>query len=492
MKLAANPVVHEIPTWVWLNDLAARFGRSVTLGTVPDEVWDDVAGAGIDAVWLVGVWTRSAVAADLARADPQLSADHRAALADLVDDDVVGSAYSVRDFSVDQRLGGDAELAMARTALAARGVGLVLDFVPNHLAPDHPWTSEHPEYFIAGSVDELRTDPASFLTVGTTNAIVARGRNPHFLPWPDVIQLDTSSPAVRHAATDVLMSIADRCDGVRCSMAMLALDDVFVATWGERARGGAMPDRGRGYWPTVISAVREQHPDFAFWAEGYWERESTLIEQGFDACYDKVLYDRLLYGDPASRIREHLRGGHAQQALTVRFAENHDEPRLAAALGPEAARAVALVSLTLPGVALLHEGQEAARRVHAPPTLGRRPVEEPDAACANWYGKVRAALAGGLRRGMWSTVSIDGWADNRSCDHLVAWAWSGADARHLVVVNLSDEVADGRIRLAGVGGGPVILRDLLTDECYLRDGETAGSDGLYVELPPWGAHVLRW
>ena len=27
----------------------------------------------------------------------------------------------------------------------------MLDFVPNHMAPDHPWVDEHPDYFIHGS-----------------------------------------------------------------------------------------------------------------------------------------------------------------------------------------------------------------------------------------------------------------------------------------------------------------------------------------------------
>src|SRR5215216_2000160 len=267
VKLPANPVVHEIGTWVWLHDLSDRLGRAVTLADVPDDVWDDVAGAGIDAVWLMGVWRRSPAGAALARTNPSMVAAHREALPDFTDADVVGSAYCIRDYVVDEHLGGDDGLAVARTTLAARGVGLVLDFVPNHVAPDHPWATEHPEYFVHGTADDLRRDPDSFVAVG--DAVIAHGRDPYFPAWPDVLQLDASLPAVRAAAADVVGSIAERCDGVRCDMAMLVLDDVFVRTWGERAAGGPAPDGGRGYWPTVMEAVRTAHPEFVFWAEAY-------------------------------------------------------------------------------------------------------------------------------------------------------------------------------------------------------------------------------
>ncbi len=99
-----------------------------------------------------------------------MAAAQREALPDLTDDDVVGSAYCIRNYRVDERLGGETGLAAARDELASRGVGLVLDFVPNHVAPDHPWVDEHPEYFV-------REDDGT----------IALGRDPYFPPWPEVL-----------------------------------------------------------------------------------------------------------------------------------------------------------------------------------------------------------------------------------------------------------------------------------------------------------------
>jgi hypothetical protein len=485
-----DPVVHEINAWVWLADLAVALGRPVTLADVPADVWDDVAGAGIDVVWLMGVWQRSPAGAAIARDDPAMAAAQLAALADLTAADVVGSAYCIRGYAVDDHLGGDPGLAVARRALADRGVGLVLDFVANHVAPDHPWVTEHPEWFVLGSPDDLAADPGSYLAVG--DAVIARGRDPYFPAWADVLQLDTSRPDVRAAAVATVRSIADRCDGVRCDMAMLVLDDVFTGTWGRRALGGPTPDGGRGYWPTVIDGVRASHPDVLFWAEAYWDLERRLVADGFDACYDKPLYDRLVHGAAASSVRELVAGDPDAQAHTIRFVENHDEPRLAALLAPAAARAAAVVALTLPGVALVHEGQEVARRARVPVTLGRRPVEAADGEAAAWWRTIRDALAGGMRRGTWSPAMAEGWPDNRSCEELVAWTWTAPDAGHLVVVNLSDAPADGRIRLTGMRSAPLVLTDLLTGDRLLRDGATVGTDGLYVALPPRGAHLFRW
>ena len=110
--------------------------------------------------------------------------------------------------------------------------------MPNHVGPDHPWTTQHPERFVAGTPEDLRDDPASFVEVG--GQVLANGRDPYFAAWPDVVQLNAFSADLRDAAVDTLRDIADQCDGVRCDMAMLMMNDTFAQTWGERV-GAARP-----------------------------------------------------------------------------------------------------------------------------------------------------------------------------------------------------------------------------------------------------------
>src|SRR4051812_34988783 len=275
----------------------------------------------------MGVWQRSPAGLHIALEDPALDAGNRAALSDLRPDDVIGSPYCVGDYVVDARFGGTAALAQARRQLADRGLGLMLDYVPNHVAPDHPWLTERPDCFLHGSEEELARHPEAFLA--TAGGVVARGRDPYFPPWPDVVQLNAYAPALREAVAETLGHLAAQCDGLRCDMAMLMTNEVFGRTWGQRAG----PAPGEDYWPLLIAGVKAVHPEVLFVAEAYWDMEWTLQQQGFDLCYDKRLYDRLAH-DSAESVRAHLQADAAYQEGLIRFIENHDEPRAAATFGP--------------------------------------------------------------------------------------------------------------------------------------------------------------
>jgi hypothetical protein len=482
---AEHPFVYEINTWPWLGELAAAEGRTVDLGRVPAAVWDDIAGLGFDAVWLMGVWARSPAGIAVALADDGLRASFAEALPGYGPDDVVGSPYCIRDYVVDAHLGGRAGLAVARAELARRGVGLVLDFVPNHVAPDHPWTRDRPGVFVRGTDEDLRADAKSFLDVGGN--VVARGRDPYFPAWPDVVQLNAFSPDLRAAVIDTLTDIAGQCDGVRCDMAMLMMNDVFASTWGGRAG-----DRPEGeYWVEVIGAIRRVRPDFRFLAEAYWDLEWALQQQGFDFCYDKRLYDRLV-NEGAAQVHGHLQADHDYQDRLVRFVENHDEPRAASVFARDREKAAVVATLTQTGARLVHHGQMEGRRVRLPVFLGRFAPEPDDDDLAAFHRTLLTALADPtFRTGRWQLCGRYGWPGDDRFEQLVAWSWDG-DSRWLVVVNLGGETAAGRVRApwADLAGRPWCLTDPTRDETYVRDGDELVG-GLYVELGPWAWHLFR-
>jgi hypothetical protein len=483
-SLVEHPFIYEINTWVWLEELGRRTGTKTTLAGVDPSEWDAIARLGFDAVWLMGIWERSPAGVAIALQNEGLVESFRHALPDFTSADVSGSPYCIRNYAVAERLGGREGLAIARTALAERGVRLILDFVPNHVAPDHPWTVAHPEYFILGSDEDLERDPASFVRVG--DRVLANGRDPYFPAWPDVVQLNAFSPDLRAAVIDTLDDIAAQCDGVRCDMAMLMMNDTFERTWGER--GGEPP--AEDYWPTIVPALKGRRSDFVFIAEAYWDLEFALQQQGFDYCYDKRLYDRLAH-EGAEAVRGHLTGDHAYQDKLVRFVENHDEPRAAATFQPAQARAAAVTTLTQTGARLVHEGQLEGRTMHLPVFLARRPEEEPDTELRAFYERLLEELRDPVfRTGDWQLGERSGWDGNDTWQNLVVWGWRGT-ARKLVVVNLSATHAAGHVSLPwdDLRGRSWQLEDASTGDSYARRGDDL-RDGLYVALDPWGWHLF--
>ena len=482
------PVIYEINTWVWLQELSRKYQGPVNLGKVPREEWDSIAGLNADAVWFMGVWERSPAGIAIANRNKGLLEDFRRALPDFRTEDNVGSPYCVRRYVVDAHLGGREGLAVARRELAKRGLRLILDFVPNHVAPDHPWVQQHPEYLVQGNADDAKNDPASFFEAG--GKVFACGRDPYFPAWPDVLQLNAFQPGLRQAVIETLSDMAGQCDGIRCDMAMLLLNDIFARTWGVRA--GEKP--ASDYWRTVIPATKGKHPEFKFIAEAYWDLEWELQQQGFDFCYDKRLYDRLEH-DPAESVRLHLCADQAYQDKLVRFIENHDEPRAAAAFPPAKSRAAAVTVATLPGARLLHEGQFEGRKVRLPVFLGRRPPEPVDSDLQFFYRKLLAAMnTDTLRNGEWRLCEGRGWPDNQTFLNLVAWCWRSTRERYLVVVNLSGARSQGGVKVPWeeLKGMSCRLTDLFTGAVYERKGEEMVDPGLYIDLEAWGFHFLKF
>ena len=396
--------------------LAARPGRRgraapVTLADVPADVWDAVAGPGVDAVWLMGVWQRSPAGAAIARDAP---GDGR----------------------------GAARRAARRHRRRRRRLGVLHPRLHRRRAPRRrrragrgPRRARRPR---RRRCPRLRAQPRRARPpVGARAPGVLRarhGRRPRrrpgqlprrrrrrHRPRPRPVLPGVAGGAAarrlarrtsRAAAAAIVASIAERCDGVRCDMAMLVLDDIFVRTWGERAAGGAVARRRPGL---LADGDRRRAGARTRTSCSGPRRTGTssraLVEQGFDACYDKRLYDRLVHRragvvDPRPpRRRSGVPGAH--RAL-------RREPRRAAAGGDAAAAG---------GPGRGGRRPDAARRRPAPRGPGDRApgAGAGDARPAPGRGArrrpggvvrpaARRRSATGMRRGTWALVDGRGLA----------------------------------------------------------------------------------
>jgi glycosidase len=490
------PSLYQVNTRVWLWELSERLGRAVTLADVPDEELDRFAALGFDWLWLLGVWQTGPAGRAVSRAQPQWRHEFEALLPDLTEDDITGSPFAVRSYTAHADFGGDEALAGFRERLRRRGLLLVLDFVPNHTALDHPWAWQHPEYYLGGGDDDLAREPQNYVRIDTHLGprVLAHGRDPYFPGWPDTLQLNCRSAAVRGALLVELDRIADRCDGVRCDMAMLLLPDVIRQTWGDRSRpaDGSLPVDAP-VWPEATARVRGRHPEFLFLAEVYWDREWTLQQQGFDYTYDKKLYDRLHARDTKA-VRGHLCATPEFQSKSARFLENHDEPRAASAFPPQVHGAAAVVTFLVPGLRFFHEGQFEGRRRRASVHLRRRPAEPTDEALRSFYlALLESVKLPAVRDGSWELLECrSAWADNATWKQFLAFLWQRDGDRLLVAVNYGHVPGQCYVRLpvAELRGRPVLLRDRLSAAVYQRDGTELVDRGLYLDLPEWGRHVF--
>ena len=185
------PSLYQLNTRVWLERLSREAGRRITLEDIDDATIDSFAERGFDWIWLLSVWQTGAAGRAVSRSNPQWRDEFQTVLPDLIEDDISGSGFAITAYTVGEVLGGERALAQFRERLARRGIKLMLDFVPNHTAPDHPWVKTHPEYYVEGSEEMVAATPENYLRIDTDwgPKILSFGRDPNFPGWPDTLQL---------------------------------------------------------------------------------------------------------------------------------------------------------------------------------------------------------------------------------------------------------------------------------------------------------------
>jgi len=312
----------ELNAFFFISRMSEKYGRHLTLATVPSEEWKIFADQGFDYLWLMGVWARSPGSRAHAVKEPDLRRAYNQILPGWKNEDVAGSPYAVFGYELDPYLGKPEELLHLKMKLNGLGLGLVLDFVPNHLAFDHPWTVSRPEVFVSCRPEALRSHPEWSFTTADKKKL-AYGRDPYFAPWIDTAQINFWSPKARQALCEELLKITKVADGVRCDMAMLGLNDIFQKVWGGHIRDLRPATE---FWEEVIPEVKKAAPHFIFIAEVYWDMDWILQQKGFDFTYDKRLFDRMFF-DSSVSVHDHLKSESVYADKCLRFIENHDEER---------------------------------------------------------------------------------------------------------------------------------------------------------------------
>ncbi len=488
-----HPHLYEINARLFIRRLCEKYQRTLTLATVPEEEWQLLKQRGFDIIWLMGVWQRSPGARKEAQLNSALRREYDQVLPGWKEEDVAGSPYAIYSYSLDPILGEPGELDQLKPKLNRKGLSLMLDFVPNHLALDHPWVLSHPERFVQGSQSDANTHPDWFFK--SDNGIhLAHGKDPCFPPWTDTVQVNFYSTDLREALVNELLRIAEVADGVRCDMAMLALNEVFERVWGGIVKDYPRPQTE--FWAEAIGRVKQQRPDFLFLAEVYWGLEQKLQQIGFDFTYDKGRYDLLRCSAP-SDIRNYIVSrltDVSYQQRSARFIENHDEPRAIVAFGRERSLAAAVVLATFPGLRFFHDGQLEGRRIHLPVQLVREPEETPDPEIMSFYDRLLAICnTPAFHDGEWTLMEVSqAGKGNESYHNLLAWCWCYAEQFKIVVVNYSPNPAEGRLKLTPPleNTDRVTFRDELTDTAYTQDPKELSSQGLYIALSPFHAFIF--
>jgi glycosidase len=247
----------------------------------------------------------------------------------------LGSYYSISDYTAVNPEFGTLQDAKAFVAAAhALGFKVILDWVANHTAWDHPWASTHKDWYKLDAKGELY--PVTF-NEGTD----------HVEHWWDVIALNYANPALRQAMVAAMKFWLDEVDldGFRCDVASLVPTDFWVAA---RKRLEAR----KPLFMLAESDAIELHQAGAFDMTYSWDLADVFkaIGKGEDGV---ALLKAWVAKQPA---------GYPKGSLRMRFTSNHDFNSwhgTDAELYGEAYQALAVLSFTLPGMPLIYNGQES-------------------------------------------------------------------------------------------------------------------------------------
>ena len=484
-----NLRIYEVNTRVWIK----QFGEDTKLSTVPDDFINTLQLWGIDALWLMGIWKNNPEAVQKYCFEPSLVSAYNKSLPDWQTKDVIGSPYSIDKYEVNPNLGNREDLLELKKRLNDAGIKLILDFVPNHFSSYSELLETNPEIFLPADQALFKSDSYTFFqSPFDKQKYFTHGRDPLFPPWKDTVQINYFIKDARKYLIQTLKEITEVCDGVRCDMAMLPLNNVFYNTWIGVLKKYGIEKPSEEFWKEAISFIKNKHKEFIFIAEAYWDLEWELQKLGFDFTYDKRLTDKLSTADLRT-VKDHLKADEEFQLKSVRFLENHDEERAAANFGKDRSLSAATIISTIPGMVLYYDGQFEGKKIKLPVQLGRFPLEKSDKKINNYYEKLLQITKQEIfRKGKWQMLDcIPVSPNDYSNENLFIWEWSYNQIKKIVIVNYSENTARCRIKLDISSNMKTIdLFDELNNVTYSRQISEMREIGLYIELKSFKSHIF--
>eukprot|EP00762_Andalucia_godoyi_P004687 ANDGO_03533.mRNA.1 hypothetical protein (macronuclear) len=483
------PTLYELSTRPWLYELSSKYGRTLTKITdIPMSEFQSLKNAGVDIVWLMGVWSLGAYG--MCRStDISLRQGYGSVLPDYSMNDIIGSPYAVTDYTVNPELGTDNDVRSLRKQLNSMGLKLMLDFVPNHFAVDTPHAVSNPEYFTHVQRNAPQPyDPTLYMPNG-----IGYGKDPYSGAWPDTIQINYWNSAARDFMTTNLIKVASMADAIRTDMTMLLLNDVIQQTWGPQLSSWGYARPASEFWSDAIAKMRSSYPNTILLAECYWNTEATLESLGFDFTYDKTPYDKLVASD-TSGLQQWIRSQSAGYLMKgAHFVENHDEQTAIKAFGsPQRAVGAVLVLHTLPGMRFNFHGQWNGFANKLEVHLRRSYAEPVNTYVASFYQKFLPILADPVfKLGTWTLLAAQG--DQASV--LFAWSWAYGSTKRLCVINYSSSSAGGTVVVpdaTAASGDTITITDLLSGQSFQRSASQMRTTGLVVVVNSYFAQIFSY
>lgn len=485
-----NPRILEINTRVWL-----RKNNFKSINEIPDSQIDLWSNLGFDYIWFMGIWKTNKEIIHQYCFEPDLISSYNKALKDWKKEDVIGSPYSISQYTVDEDIGSDEDLYNLKLRLNKSGIKLIVDFVSNHFSIGTDLLKTNKDLFLFADEYFYKNDSYTFFqSPHNPEEYFAHGRDPFFPAWQDTVQINYFNPVAKTFIIDILHNISALCDGLRCDMAMLTLNNIFYNTWIGPLRKYGFEKPEEEFWKQAINSIKKKNKNFVFIAEAYWGLEWELQQLGFDFTYDKTLLDRLSNNDIVG-VKGHLNAEDDYQKKSLRFIENHDEPRSAAKFGKEKSLAAATLISTIKGMIFYHDGQFEGKKIKLPLQLKREPPEKIDDRVQCFYYKLlKITKAEIFRLGLWKKLEPTSVNDiDQTYNEIFAWQWIYNNESRVITINYSPSTARCRLKFTTPKNSLIVnLEDLLNFVNYERSIQEINEQGLFIELKAYSSHIFSF